>query len=189
MAKLLLRTEPEFRNISIVDAHDAQKKDYVLGETDMVILSGGTWLLDKNPGLHRRVMQKLEPLNVPIIGICLGAESIARHFGGEVERMDKRISGLIDISFRDRELMERVGENVCVYAHHAWAITSLPDDKFHILAESKSGVELFVHKHRPIAGIQFHPETRRGINDGDKVFRAVFDLLIGRWEHGHQTAD
>src|SRR6185312_13452383 len=90
LARLVLDKLPQADTITFAKTH-ADHGEFIR-TADLIIISGGTWLVDKNPGTHRRLNELLVSMNKPIIGICLGAEALAQYFGGEVVRLPERVS-------------------------------------------------------------------------------------------------
>lgn len=150
--------------------------DDVLG-VDLVVFSGG-WgrSIEKNPGTFKRMVQLVIDANKPAIGICLGAEAIAVHFGSELVELPVRRVGNIPLTL-SRQLEDTLGtEKVMAYEFHKWCIPSIRRPLIS-LATSKDGIECFKHETLPLWGMQFHPEVLRLNNSGHKIFdQALIDL-------------
>lgn len=175
IAKLVTETFPALNTITIAKTHD--EHDKFVQQADLVIISGGKWLLHLNPGTHQRLARKLVEAGKPIFAICLGAEAFADYFGAKVEQLDARVSGIKDITLLDPGLCpEATDRTMSVYEHHHWAITEL-SDSLEALATRPEGIELFKHKELPIWGSQFHPEVRRDGGEGYKVFASALRAL------------
>lgn len=69
ITKLLLRNFSNVRRITVQPVREPQIK--LIEEADLIVLSGGIWLLNNNPGLHHRLGDKIASANKPTIGICL----------------------------------------------------------------------------------------------------------------------
>jgi GMP synthase (glutamine-hydrolysing) len=158
-------------------------------QADLVIISGGTWLVHKNPGTHNRLMDTLVNSSKPIFAICLGAEATARFFGANLIEMNTRRQGVIDINLINSNLITTLAaKQLPVYEYHKWAFSNLPGS-LESLAESEDGVELFRHKTLPIWGTQFHPEVRRDTNQGYRIFEYALiqmGLLLTDAKHRHR---
>lgn len=175
IAKLVTETFPALTTITIAKTHDEHES--FVEQADLIIVSGGRWLLHLNPGTHQRLVKKLVESGKPIFAICLGAEAFADYFGAKIERLDARISGVHPISLRDPAFLPEIQERtIPVYEHHHWAIRDLPGT-LEAIAVRPEGVELFKHKDLPIWGSQFHPEVRRDGGQGYRVFAGALAAL------------
>ncbi len=154
--------------ITMAQTHDNHNEH--ASEADLIIVSGGTWLVHKNPNTHTRIMSNLLEHKKPIFAICLGAEAVIHFFDGKLTEMNYRHQGITEIEIIDDGLQKSLGRTrIKVYEWHKWAITKLPDNML-ALAISREGVEYFRHRNFPIWGFQFHPEARRGKNEGYLLF-------------------
>ncbi len=132
-----------------------------LKDADGLVLGGG-------PSLDRtgNCELYLRELDVPILGICLGHQLIAKVFGGEVGRGEA--GGYAEVKVRiveDDEIFSGLPKELKVWASHMDEVKKLPEE-FKKLAESDiCSIEAMRHKKRPIYGVQWHPEvyhTERG---------------------------
>lgn len=146
---------------------------------DLIILSGGTDIPPVVKYSASYPIQKSIILgsDVPIIGICLGAQIIADTFDATLDHLPHKRHGIITIAPTERgtELLG-IRSPFDVYEGHSWAIKTLPDS-FDILATSSDGAELFKYRTRPIWGIQFHPEHLPDHTSGDEIFRAILSCI------------
>lgn len=100
---------------------------------------------------------------IPILGVCLGHQSICEAFGGEVSYAKELMHG-------KQKMIHQVGENrlfagmaqtfpAARYHSLAAVKESLPKE-LKITAESEDGEVMAVeHETYPIFGVQFHPES------------------------------
>jgi GMP synthase (glutamine-hydrolysing) len=161
--------------LTISKTHD--KHTPYIDNADLIIISGGTWLVHKNPGTHRRLVEALLKTEKPIFAICLGAEAMANYFGVKLKEVHPRAQGIIDISITSQALVDMLGgRSAPVYEYHKWVVRNLPAD-FELMAESENGCEYFKHKKYPVWCTQFHPEVRHEDNKGYKFFEhALIDM-------------
>ncbi|TYS13680.1 aminodeoxychorismate/anthranilate synthase component II [Rossellomorea vietnamensis] len=99
---------------------------------------------------------------IPIFGVCLGHQAIAQVFGGEVVKAAKLMHGKTSsVSHDGRTLFEGVSNPFQAGRYHSLIVRkeTLPDC-LEITAETKDEeIMALRHKHLPIEGVQFHPES------------------------------
>ncbi|GAB4271645.1 MAG: aminodeoxychorismate/anthranilate synthase component II [Opitutales bacterium] len=107
---------------------------------------------------------------VPILGVCLGHQSIAQHFGGKVIRAPRLMHGKTSpIHHNNRDVFRNLPNPFEATRYHSLTVEqeSLPHC-LEVTAETTEGELMGLrHKELPIWGIQFHPEsyaTERGID-------------------------
>ena len=99
---------------------------------------------------------------VPIMGVCLGHQSIGQAFGGKVIRAKQIMHGKVSPIHHDGTgLFEDLDNPFNATRYHSLAVEreTLPDD-LHVDAWTEDGEIMGLrHKKRPIYGLQFHPES------------------------------
>ena len=99
---------------------------------------------------------------VPILGVCLGHQSIGAAFGGNIIRAKQLMHGKTStITHRGSDVFSDIPSPFTVTRYHSLVIErdSLPEC-LEISAESEDGEIMGVaHKELPVFGVQFHPES------------------------------
>ena len=99
---------------------------------------------------------------IPILGVCLGHQSIGAAFGGKIVRAKEIMHGKTSlVTHRGTDVFRGLPSPFTVIRYHSLAIEreSLPDC-LEITAETADGEIMGVrHKTLPIYGVQFHPES------------------------------
>lgn len=99
---------------------------------------------------------------IPILGVCLGHQSIGQVFGGDVVRAEKLMHGKTSEIFHDgKTIFEGIPSPYTATRYHSLIVRreTLPDC-LEISAETKDGEIMGLrHKEYPIEGVQFHPES------------------------------
>ena len=124
---------------------------------ERVILSGRKKNDQRINSVNSSLIRTCYNQNIPLLGICYGAEIIALTFGGSIRRIE-HIQGPTKITvFRKNNLMEecRLTE---VYESHTYNIARLPQEFIPLAKSRTSQFELFFHSTKKIYGTQFHPE-------------------------------
>lgn len=99
---------------------------------------------------------------IPVLGVCLGHQSIGQAFGGRVVRAPHPMHGKVSCVKHDGAgIFKDVPKPFSANRYHSLMVErdSLPDC-LRITAESEDGViQGLEHRELPIYGVQFHPES------------------------------
>ena len=126
--------------------------------------------------------------DIPLLGICYGAQYLALTNGGSVAPSEIREYGKANLSSINEEvLFAGVDAGSQVWMSHGDTITTLPSD-FEIIA-STADVQVAGYKvaNEKTYGIQFHPEVYHS-SDGKKMLHNfLFDIvgMAGDWTPSH----
>ncbi len=98
----------------------------------------------------------------PILGVCLGHQSIGHHFGGRVVRADRLMHGKTSpILHKNTDVFRGMPQGFAATRYHSLLVerSSLPAC-LDVTAETAEGEIMGLrHKELPIWGVQFHPES------------------------------
>jgi anthranilate synthase component 2 len=109
---------------------------------------------------------------LPILGVCLGHQSIGQAYGGRIVRAERLMHGKTSPVFHDGcELFAGLPDPFCATRYHSLLVekVSLPEC-LEITAWTEEG-EIMGMRHRalPIWGMQFHPESILTVNGMDML--------------------
>ena len=100
---------------------------------------------------------------LPILGVCLGHQSIAEAFGGKVVIAKEQLHGKAsDITLKtDNPLFSGLPKKIKVARYHSLIVDreTLPDCLEVTGYDSKNQIMALRHKEHPTYGVQFHPES------------------------------
>ena len=124
-----------------------------------VILSGSPFSVrdDKAPQPDLTAIKG----QLPLLGVCFGAQYLAHHFGGEVKASNKREYGRANLAFVDKtsKLFKGIGDNSQVWMSHGDTIEKLPAGCQVIASTKDVKNAAFKVENEITYGIQFHPEV------------------------------
>lgn len=147
-----------------------------------IILSGSPFSVKDDNALHPELEQFIG--KKPILAVCYGAQYIANHFGGQVERSQKREYGKANLSSIQQTdpLFREVAGDSQVWMSHGDTIMQLPEG-FELLAKTESiNVAAFKSSNgkfaAPVYCLQFHPEVTHSL-DGAKILRNFLRDIAG----------
>ena len=99
---------------------------------------------------------------IPILGVCLGHQSIAQAFGGDVVRAPYVMHGKTsDIEHEGKSVFEGLSAPFTATRYHSLTVApeSVPDC-LEVTAKTDDGIIMgLAHKEYPLHGVQFHPES------------------------------
>ncbi|HLV65513.1 MAG TPA: aminodeoxychorismate/anthranilate synthase component II, partial [Polyangiaceae bacterium] len=125
-----------------------------------ILLSPGPGTPD-DAGVTLDVIRELSG-KVPILGVCLGHQSIAQAFGGSVIRAPRLMHGKTSPILHDgRTLFAGVPSPFEATRYHSLIVeeSSLPSC-LEVSARTPEGeIMAFRHNSLPVEGVQFHPES------------------------------
>lgn len=107
---------------------------------------------------------KSTPEDLPILGVCLGHQSVGQAFGGAVvEAKEIRHGKISPIKHRGGPLFSGLPEQFDVVRYHSLSVRAgdLPDELIPDAETDDGEIMAFRHVSRPVFGVQFHPESIR----------------------------
>ena len=131
---------------------------------DKAILSGRQRNSKEINIINSKIIKHCFEYDMPILGICYGAEIIALTLGGTICRMDGSIHGTISVTISRPNLLIHDKESVSVYESHKYCVSRLPLEFDSLASSNYCKHEIFSHRKKKIFGTQFHPE--KSGNDG-----------------------
>ena len=99
---------------------------------------------------------------LPVLGVCLGHQTIGYAYGGVVERAPEIMHGKTSMVHHDRKgLYEGLPNPFEAIRYHSLMVNpdTLPDF-LEVTSRTEDGIVMGVrHKSLPVEGVQFHPES------------------------------
>ena len=153
-------------------------KEAVAMDPSGILLSPGP--RDPNQaGICLALTQAAAELRIPLMGVCLGHQTIGQAFGGKVIRANDIVHGKLGTIFHSEEdIFEGLPSPFSATRYHSLVVErqSLPDCLV-INAELEDGTIMGItHRELPIHGVQFHPESIRS-EHGHAMLKNFLNLL------------
>lgn len=150
-----------YKNDLIIKRNDEVSSD------DISKLNPERILISPGPGRPENSKISLDVIkefgkDIPVLGICLGHQSIGMIYGGKVIKAPVLMHGKVSEIFHDNKTIFRsIPQKFIATRYHSLIVEkkSLPNE-LEISAETGDGIIMGIrHKNYPVEGIQFHPES------------------------------
>ncbi len=141
-------------------------------EFDAIIVTGGRDSIGDSKyfpylKIESQFLLRAMNLGVPILGNCLGCQIIADALGGIVNVSSFEL-GWIKITLTTEGLGNPLFRNVPMsfysFERHRDEISCLPPGAIRLAKSDSCQIQAFQYQDKPIWGVQFHPENKRGKN-------------------------
>ncbi len=174
-AQLIARRVREHRVYSEIVPHTVSAEQLASRKPAAIILSGGPKSVNVEgaPTLDPAIYD----LGVPILGICYGAQLIAKQLGGTVGRDDRGEYGRTTLACAgDSALLAGLPAEQTVWMSHFDAVTEAPAGFVPTASTPNAPVAAFESADRKIYAVQYHPEVGHTENGVALIERFLHDL-------------
>ncbi|WP_342641763.1 anthranilate synthase component II [Rhodoligotrophos ferricapiens] len=150
--------------------------EVVEADPEAIVLSPGP-CTPNEAGISVELIEKAGQ-TIPILGVCLGHQSIGQVYGGQVVRAPQVMHGkLSTIRHSGKGVFHGINSAFQATRYHSLIVErdSLPDS-LEVTAETDDGIIMGLqHKEHPVHGVQFHPESIAS-EYGHKLLKNFLDL-------------
>ena len=145
-------------DIRVLRNDEASAEEVLALNPAAIVLSPGPCTPDQ-AGICLELCQKT---TVPLLGVCLGHQSLAQAFGAKIVSAPELFHGKTSaIHHRGQGLFQGIQNPFIATRYHSLTIdpATLPDC-FEVHGECEDGVIMAIaHESLPLYGLQFHPES------------------------------
>ena len=133
-----------------------------VGAYDLIVLSPGPGIPEE-AGIMPALIKRYATEKV-IFGVCLGHQAIGEAFGGKLVNLDEVHHGIETEMTRtatDDVLFKDIPKTFNAGRYHSWVIdpATMPEELAITATGEYGGIMALQHKHLPVFGVQFHPES------------------------------
>jgi anthranilate synthase component II len=121
-------------------------------------------VLSPGPGNPNTAGNSLEIINtyagiLPILGICLGHQSIVQHYSGSIKKAKQvRHAKADEITLTESPIFKGINSPLKVARYHSLIGTDIPKN-LSVIAQCEDEVMAVQNKQDKVLGFQFHPES------------------------------
>jgi anthranilate synthase/aminodeoxychorismate synthase-like glutamine amidotransferase len=126
---------------------------------DAIVISPGP-CTPNEAGSSLEIVRRLAD-EIPILGVCLGHQTVAAALGGTIVRAEQPMHGRTSQVYHNGDdLFDGIVNPMTVCRYHSLVVNedALPNC-FSVTARSDDAIMAIRHKERPVIGVQFHPES------------------------------
>ena len=138
-----------------------------------IVLSPGP-CTPNEAGICLELIAKAGP-SIPLLGVCLGHQSIGQYFGGKVVRGGLMHGKVSPVSHDGTGLFTGLPSPFIATRYHSLIVTDIPDCLLVNATSDDEHVMGFRHRDLPIHGVQFHPESIAS-EHGHLILKNFLDL-------------
>jgi anthranilate synthase component 2 len=156
-----------FHYLGELGAQVVVKRNDELSAREALAMGAGAIVLSPGPCSPREAGICLDVIRqadgrMPILGVCLGHQAIGEAYGGEIVRAPEPMHGKLSrIRHTGKSVFRGLDSDFLATRYHSLTIApeSMPAS-LEVTASSDDGViQGVMHKHHPVHGVQFHPES------------------------------
>ncbi len=144
--------------VEVVRNDAAEVEDLLKGGYERVVVSPGPCTPDE-AGISVEAIREFATRGVPVLGVCLGHQSMVQAFGGAVVQGDPIHGKEAAIEHDGKEIYEDLPSPLTVGRYHSLIAGAPLPDQLEATATYGDIVMGVRHRELPAEGVQFHPES------------------------------
>ncbi len=134
---------------------------------ELVKMAPDYLVISPGPGTPQQAGVSIEAIkhfsaSIPVLGVCLGHQSIGEAFGGQTVHAQNLMHGKTDkIHHQGQSIMQEMPEPFVATRYHSLVVDqqTLPDCLKVTARTEDNEIMAVQHSERPTVGVQFHPES------------------------------
>jgi para-aminobenzoate synthetase len=155
---------------------------------DNIVISPGPGRPERSSdfGICRRAIQDSR---VPMLCVCLGHQGLGHLYGAKVVLAPEPVHGRTSLVYHgESPLFAGIPQGMEVVRYHSLMLARPLPEHIEELAWTRDRIVMAIrHRHRPLWGVQFHPESI-GTMHGSSLLRNFRDLTRSHRRQSHSTS-
>ena len=125
---------------------------------DRLVVSPGPCTPD-DAGISLEVVRRFAEAGTPVLGVCLGHQSLVQAFGGRVVRGEPIHGKEAEVEHDGRTIYQGLPSPLVAGRYHSLVADPELPDELELTASFGDVVMGVRHRELPVEGVQFHPES------------------------------
>ena len=144
-----------------------------------IILSGGPESVTQS--FTPRIPQIVFDLDIPLLGICYGMQTLAEQMGGQVISSSHKEFGHAELIIENEsKIFDGLGDKLNVWMSHGDQVQDLPDNFKLIASTTNAPIAAMQHENKEIFALQFHPEVTHTNNGHVILNNFIFNVCSAK---------
>lgn len=144
--------------LKVVRNNEWSLLDIISLNPEAIVISPGPGRPEES-GILMELIQHFHD-KIPLLGVCLGHQAIAQHFGARLVHASRCMHGKVStIQHTHHAMFDKVEQHSEMMRYHSLIIEHLPECLEPTAYTQEHELMGFAHRHLAIWGVQFHPES------------------------------
>jgi anthranilate synthase/aminodeoxychorismate synthase-like glutamine amidotransferase len=144
--------------VGVVRNDKADVDELIKLKPDRLVVSPGP-CTPKEAGISVEAIRAFAEGGTPVLGVCLGHQSLVEAFGGEVVRGDPIHGKDAEVEHDGKAIYTGLSNPLVAGRYHSLVADPDLPDELELTSSSGSVVMCVRHRELPAEGVQFHPES------------------------------
>lgn len=158
----LVRIVNDYCNVNYITLKHDEINIETVAQYDKILFSPGPGIPSQYP-IMKSILEKFEKTK-SILGICLGHQAIAEHYGADVINLAGPLHGIkmkVNVIDNNEIIFNKVPSGFNAGLYHSWAVgkNHFPDSLRVTAIGDNDIIMALSHNEYDVKGVQFHPES------------------------------
>jgi anthranilate synthase/aminodeoxychorismate synthase-like glutamine amidotransferase len=145
-------------DVEVIRNDKATVEELLARKADRLVVSPGP-CTPTEAGVSVDAIRAFAEAGTPVLGVCLGHQSLAEAFGGRVVRGDPIHGKDAEVEHDGRSIYEGLSNPLVAGRYHSLVVDPELPNEFEVTSTYGDVVMGIRHRELPAEGVQFHPES------------------------------